>query len=302
MKRRSTLVTLLTLSLLAPLGALAQTGFSNLYVFGDSLSDNGNLATLPDYQFLQNAPFDNGFCNGERAVEILGERLALPVEPSFTGGTNYSVAGARASGLLPIDLSAQVAGFLVSHGGSAPSDALYLVFIGGNDIRDARDAVKESVANRLIKDATKAIDANLRALIDKGARSIMVVNSPDLGAIPESLVSRKLAQRATKMTNQFNSQLATKISRIEQDTGIDLVTFDLFTFFQTVMNSNQALGFTDKTDACYDSLGLDYLGDCSFDKFDEYVFFDAIHPTARVQERTGRAFYSVVPEPVQQPD
>lgn len=299
MKRRSSLTALLTLSLLAPLGAWAQSGFSNLFVFGDSLSDNGNLATLPSYQYLHDSPFDNGFCNGERAVEVLGDSLGLAVEPSYAAGTNYAVAGARARGLTPIDLGAQVAGFLLGHSGSAPSDALYVVFIGGNDIRDARDTSDNTTASRYVKDAARAIDINLRLLINAGAKSIMVVNSPNVGAMPESMVSKKLAQRATKMTTQFNSQLAARISQIEQDLGIDLVTFDLFDFFQTVLDNGQALGFTDKTDACYDSTNLVYLGDCSLDKFDQYFYFDAIHPTARVQGRAGRAFYAVVPEPAQ---
>jgi phospholipase/lecithinase/hemolysin len=59
---------LLCILLLAPL-SLTAAPFSKLVVFGDSLSDNGNLATLvPEYNFLNAPPYQHGFNNGMPAV------------------------------------------------------------------------------------------------------------------------------------------------------------------------------------------------------------------------------------------
>src|SRR6516164_3574154 len=70
--------------------------YSNLIVFGDSISDTGNgflftggVATAPPY-------FDGHFSNGPMWVEVLADRLGLPAPaPSLGGGTNYAFGGAE---------------------------------------------------------------------------------------------------------------------------------------------------------------------------------------------------------------
>ena len=99
--------------ILVPSQITAANSFSNIYIFGDSLSDTGNLAAFPDFNFLNQPPYDRGFSNGPRAVEFLAEALGLSADPSLylTGlsvGTNYAVAGARARGDEAIDLSSQI--------------------------------------------------------------------------------------------------------------------------------------------------------------------------------------------------
>lgn len=290
---------LLALCLSLPIGTSAQP-FSNLFVFGDSLSDTGNLAALPDFAFLNSPPYDKGFSNGDRAVEVLAKSLGLMVNPSLhligqSAGTNFAVAGARARETSPIDLPVQIGSFLLNNGSTAPSDALYVVFIGGNDVRDARDAANKHLAKQYIWDAAKSIDLSVRTLAAAGAKAIMVVNVTDLGAIPESLQSgnKKFSERATGLTEQFNRLLSRKMNRIEHDLGIDLVEFNLFQFFRLAIKDSIALGFTNKQDECFSSVTFMFNPDCNFDKF---VFFDEIHPTKRTHERTGRALFAVVPE------
>ena len=72
--------------------------FSSLWVLGDSLSDSGNLFTVsggtapdPDY-------YDDGrFQNGPNYADLLWQELGFSGElvPSYQGGTNYAVGGAR---------------------------------------------------------------------------------------------------------------------------------------------------------------------------------------------------------------
>jgi outer membrane lipase/esterase len=52
-------------------------GFSAEYVFGDSLSDNGNLAAALHTTFPNPPSFDNSFTNGPVAVQLLAESLGL---------------------------------------------------------------------------------------------------------------------------------------------------------------------------------------------------------------------------------
>src|SRR5262249_59298210 len=105
-------------------------------------------------------------------------------------------AGARAFNPGQGDLTDQVAGFLARPGGGgvAPSDALYVVWIGGNDIRIAGQSGNAATANTLVTNAVNAIAADVQTLINKGARTIVVPNAGDVGAIPEFAEQRPAAQ------------------------------------------------------------------------------------------------------------
>jgi hypothetical protein len=83
--------------------------------------------------------FSNGATWSERLARDLGAGgSAQPgFKPSGTG-TNYAVGAARAyEDGVNVNLPAQVAAFLTHTGGAAPSDALYVIEMGGNDVRDA---------------------------------------------------------------------------------------------------------------------------------------------------------------------
>ena len=56
--------------------------FSAEYVFGDSLSDNGNLAGLIG-AFPHPPSFDNSFTNGPVAVQLLAQSLGLSANASL---------------------------------------------------------------------------------------------------------------------------------------------------------------------------------------------------------------------------
>lgn len=197
---------LLILCLLAPLGIKAEEHPNSVYVFGDSLSDTGNLAAFRDVNFPPEPPFPGphpigtvGLCNpidifvsgigcgdiyfeqsrvsnGPVAVEVMAGRLGqgelgpslyfLPIAPG-PSDTNYAVAGALAGGPGPGDLNAQIGGFLLDHGLVAPPDALYVVIIGGNDVIDA---VKAAAA--LLQGADLGEDATPDAIIDAAIGAI----------------------------------------------------------------------------------------------------------------------------------
>lgn len=303
---------LLILCFLAPLASIAGT-YDKMFVFGDSLSDTGNLATLAlfsaeaaEFRFLNDAPYQKGFTNGPTAVVELAKLLNVPsLTPSLyllntISGTNFAVAGARAAGNEPIDLNTQVGAFLASQAGNAPDNALYILFIGGNDIRDMRDASNIKSVYSILQKANQNIRNNLALLIASGAKHIMVVNSPDIGKLPETSAlaanNPSLIGRASLYTQAYNKSLAESVKHIEEHTGVDLVLFDVFTLFNKIVTDNRALLFTNAKDACFSSVRFDYYSVCDTDQIDAFVYFDEIHPTRRVHERVGRAMFAVVPE------
>ncbi|SJM90202.1 SGNH/GDSL hydrolase family protein [Crenothrix polyspora] len=295
---------LLCVALLAPLPLIAAP-YTKLVVFGDSLSDSGNLASLPTYSFLNKSPYQHGFTNGAMAVSYLAKFLGLPLKPSLhldgtVNGNNFSVAGARAAGISGIDLNAQLAVFLQSQAGKARADTLYVIFLGGNDIRDMRDQ-PEKAAAALLNKATSNIQSALSQLATAGATHFLVVNSPDIGSIPETHAlaaasKPNLVSYASQRTSLFNKKLAQTVAQIDKKKGVKIVLFDLLSFFKGLGNNGKAYNFNDTQQACYSSAGFKYYPACNNAKMNSFLFFDEIHPTQRVHERLGRALFSVVPE------
>jgi len=298
---------LLLLCVLLSTHLSASDSFSRIYVFGDSLSDTGNIASLLGP--LPNPPFfNNRISNGAVSVEVLAAGVGLIVDASLhlTGpalGTNYAVAGARAGGSVAIDLPTQVNLFLANHGGVAPADALYIVFIGGNDVRDARDATDPVVAAGLIDAAVAAEVSQVNALIVSGAENVLVVNVPDIGSIPESGLLELLtgddtvSGRATGLTKRYNKSLKRQLKALKKITKADIDIFNLFEEFADIIEDGPENGFTNTSDACFSSVSLSFNAGCGFGaNFPQYIFFDEIHPTARVHAMIGQALLDEISE------
>lgn len=292
--------------------ATAQAEFSDIYVFGDSLSDSGNLAALPQFSFLTEYPYDDGFSNGPRAVQLLAAELGLNADPSLHligqfVGSNFAVSGARARAIpeaLPGDLADQLDAFFLSTSGVASAEALYVVFIGSNDVRDARDEPNNLLAHRILGDALQGIIAGTRALVRAGAQSVMVVNVADIGSLPETQIlaeqkrSFSFVQRATRLTKIFNGLLLRRIEVLEEELGVDVVVFDLFRMTEFVRNDGPALGLINVTDACFSSLTFTFFAVCEEGaKLDQFLFFDEMHPTAVAHDRLARGLFALVPAP-----
>lgn len=276
--------------------AFSSTAFSKLFVFGDSLSDTGNFASITSP--LPPPFFNNRISNGPISIDVLAQRLGFSAEASLhlvgpTIGTNYSVVGARSNGDTPIDLLAQVSAFLANQGGSAPSDALYIVFIGGNDVRDARDASGRQ-SKKIIKNAVGGQLRQIKRLIQAGARNIVVFNVADIGRIPETRLTalatnnRRLVRRASRVTRIHNFILRIGLKLIRKRHQVNLVEFDFFSVFSNLLDTASDQGFTNSTEGCFSQLTLSFNASCNFGaRFPEFVFFDEIHPTTRAHAIFG---------------
>lgn len=317
--------------LIAALNVNAQN-FSNIYVFGDSLSDNGNLIAL-------DPSVPQRFTNGPVAVEVIAAGLGLSLTPSLhllqspPFGNNYAIAGAKAidedgnEQTPDINLPTQVNAFLQINGGQAPSDALYIVLIGGNDIREARD-IKAGIVfatnfwERLMIhieatiSVTKAVQsqmAQINKLIAAGAQNILVANAPDIGAIPETgLVSagllaqsqtnyqkyqaKLLPEMVTGLSTTYNYLLRKNLRKVERQTGLDILEYDLFDFLTAQLNNADDLGFTNTTEACiwiFSQAGAINPA-CDFPAANTFLFWDEIHPTTRVHQGAGLELLEII--------
>ncbi len=243
--------------------------FSQLVIFGDSLSDTGNavealgsLAMDPNDDYYMNR-----FSNGPLWVEYLATQLQLPAPVSnlLSGtGRNYAFGGANTDGsgfvaFFINDIDEQVPDYL-SDGGPT-GDELIVVWGGANDFRDGQTNPNTPV-NSLIDDITR--------LYNNGGRNFMVVNLPLLGQVPEN---RGTADEALfdSLSTQFNAQLGTSLDNLETTLpGVEFFRVDAERLITDAIADPAALGFTNVTDPAMGLTGINA---------DEYLFWDDIHPT-----------------------
>jgi outer membrane lipase/esterase len=300
---RATAVFCLALLLGPSSYASAQPTINSIVVFGDSLSDPGNgfvftktNATPPDYSvnelLIPSAPYARGghhLSNGETWIEQFGRSvgLARSVNPAFKGSNpfamNFAIGTARArnDGVNP-SLSLLVGAFLQKTGGVAPADALYVIQIGGNDVRDALEALLSGQDPLpILQDAASAIAANVAALHAAGARQFLIWNVPDLGLTPAAgILAAQLSNPivpviASLATQGFNGLVTTNLLPVLGLPGIVVVPFDAFGLITSIASGPDQFGLTNVTDACI----TPNVPPFSCRTPDEYLFWDGIHPT-----------------------
>ncbi len=290
-----------------PYGAWAAP-FSNVIVFGDSLSDTGNafagtggtIPIVPPY-------FPGRFSNGPNYVEGLAAGLGLQATAVAFGGTNFAVGGARIGRFTPPLLAApsllDQGTLFLSHVPSADPTALYVVFGGANDVRDVAFGFAPLTT---IPTAVNDLATLITTLAQAGATNFLVPNLPNLGTTPEShavdLLSPGFAANATTLSRAFDTLLASRLASLEATLGLTIHSLDVFALLDSAVANPVAFGLSNVTEACIGqgNIGADItVGDSTpcVDP-DQYLFWDAIHPTAHGHAILATAaLHTVVPEP-----
>ncbi|NJO40800.1 MAG: hypothetical protein HC769_02760 [Cyanobacteria bacterium CRU_2_1] len=254
--------------------------FSNLVVFGDSLSDTGNFFSATGGIFPPSPPSFNGrLSNGPLWVDFIAPKLGLTRDEV----SNFAFLGALSGrenlsdALIPIanfpGLLDQIDTFAATTGANgADPDALYVVWAGSNDFLNLSDPQAVPTA---IADAVTNLATSIATLANLGAEKIIVPNASDLGTLPFSIESGTTTQ-ATLVSSAFNQALDQTLDQLEQTLGIDVISVDAFGFSQRIANAPEEFGFTNNTDPL--------IGQSGSVNPDEFVFFDEAHPTTRVHE------------------
>jgi phospholipase/lecithinase/hemolysin len=251
--------------------------YSAVFVYGDSLSDNGNLHAVSG---IPPAPYYNGrFSNGPVAVEQLAAQLAAPLFDFAWGGATTGVGNSGDGGSqtslgifgLPGMLS-ELAAYPVPP--ALVSSSLFVVWGGANDF-EAGGSVTTSIAD------INAIVASLEA---SGATHILVPGLPDLGLTPEFYGD----PTATLFSQQFNLGLQSTLPS-------NVIYSDVYGLLNSVTQNPGAYGFTNVTTPCFNGITV-----CA--NPDQYLFWDQIHPTTAADALLASQFQSnVSPAPVPEP-
>ncbi len=270
------------LSFLFPLRVFAAS-FTEIYVFGDSLSDTGNLFAATDGLVPPSRFYSQGRVSNDRLwIEYLAEDLGATT-------TNYAFAGATTGNdntFVPglIGLEQQITNFQTTNSFADP-DALYVVWAGSNDYLGAG-----------VTDPSVPVDnlaSSITTLADYGAENFLVVNLPDLGQLPATSNS-DFSSSLTALTEAHNAGLDIALNSLSLSYDINIYDLDVNSLFTNAIASPELFGFTNVTDAC--------LGDPSCQNPDQYLFWDNLHPTTAAHELIGdlaleRLNSQPIPEP-----
>lgn len=290
--------------------AAGRVPYAGIVVFGTSLSDSGNAFELwgatntpPDYLLdpllVPSAPYARGgqhFSNGPTWVEQFARSIGLAgsVRPAFVGSnpdaTNYAVGAARArDDRINVNLPEQASSFLQQSGGMAAPDALYVIEIGGNDVRDA---LVEYASGRdggpILRAANESIATSIQTLHGAGARTFLVWRTPNIGRTPAlralDQVNPGAAQLATLVTQAFNQGLDGIVAQLEALPGIEIDRLDAYALIEKLVARPADFGLTNVTRACLTPT----IAPFSCQTPDEFLFWDGIHPTRAVHAITAR--------------
>ena len=283
----------------------AEDEHNRLVFFGDSLSDPGNYylafgqVSQAPFAPIPDAPYDIGGGHHYTDGRTWAEQLAAQLDTPFSGRpalarpgefTNYAVGRARARANAPAfsayDLSSQVGLFLTDFRGHAPADAIYVIWIGANDLDDALQALATdpsgATSGAIAQTAIETVAANIEALYAAGARTFLIPDLPDLGDTPAvRALGPAAVGAAAQLTGLYNQGLQQALAQLQVLPQAHFIQFDVDGLVQQVIADPAAFGLDDVVDAC---LAFFTTVDPICARPRRHLFWDGIHPTVAGHE------------------
>jgi Ca2+-binding RTX toxin-like protein len=294
------------------------TAVSGVYVFGDSLVDPGNA--LKAANFLDSLPFtsapdraptaDKGyflgrFSDGYNFADLISNKLVLTAtkatfpygfEDPLLGipinwggrpsGVNLSFAYGGAQALqgdeVVPDLDTQTDAYRTYP--AADPNALYIVTIGGNDVRELVPRSDAPTTGEAAAAQLRAIAGEIAQevgqLFQFGARHVLVTGIPDIGLLPYYTGSSNeaaLRGLASDYSQSLDELVTAALGALVLAAGSSLHQFSLLDFGEKLIATPAAYNLTNLTQARTIVQGgaLDPVGS-------GFLFFDDVHPSAQV--------------------
>lgn len=268
---------------------MASQPVSNIVIFGDSLSDKGNLYEYMEHQIPPSPPYFEGrFSNGPIWIEQL-INLYYPNKPQLHL-FDYAFGGAIVAGKNDEDtvfsLQHEIERYLSIHKDSAQNDSLFMMWIGANNYL----GIPED-ADKIIAEVNQGISDSLDNLAKKGAKHIVVISLPDLGRLPFA-IEFGFEQQLSYFSEAHNLLLTKTVEDMKvKYPDVQWLYFDVNKMLYDEINYPERYGFNDVRTPCYkpdnnsgqpqslmemveNTQPQQSTMDCK-----GYLFFDLVHPT-----------------------
>jgi phospholipase/lecithinase/hemolysin len=262
----------------APSPQLAST-IPNLFIFGDSFSDQGNLFKLTHSLIPPNPPYFEGrFSNGLIWVDYFAAQLGIPQDAI----TNYAISGAKTGrenigkfGTLPglLDEVDTYATRVTDHG--ANSEDLFIIWAGSTDFVEFKENPTSDAAATFAQTAAVNIATAVTELINLGAEKIVVLNVMDFGLIPCAR-QLNLSEPATTLAVFFKYALRQAIASLKHYYSIDITEVDLFSLSRRIAETPEDFGFSNLADPLIKQIAPAHP--------EQYLWWDEVHPTTQAHE------------------
>jgi thermolabile hemolysin len=236
---------------------------NELYVFGDSLSDVGNIFRATGGVYPSSPPYFQGrYSNGLVWVEYLTSELELTAKQNVNFACGGATTGSSGINGIP-GLLTQVYSFTKTREQLNP-DGLYIFWAGANDyIYGAANTAPP------IENITQAI----ASLSLAGAKKFLVANLPDLGNLPATR-NNSNSRALNSLTIAHNLGLEKSLDALKQKlgSGTQIINFDVNSLYKETFSNPEKFGLTNVTHACLSNIS-------SGESADKFLFWDGIHPT-----------------------
>ncbi len=226
------------------------------------------------------------------------------------GGTDFAIGGSvtgitgenTGPGVALTDLAAQISYFHTAVAAPA-ANALYTVWSGSNDLLNlvtASNFASLQASGAAAADVTASVAnevASVNSLIAGGAKSLLVLNVPDLGKTPEALaLGATVDAAASSLASSFDQQLASALQS-DNTSAAHVSVEDAYGLIDNAVANPAAYGLKDVVDPVYTgSFTQDNGTLASTDPAvqDQYLFFDHLHPTETGQMATAQGAMSAI--------
>jgi phospholipase/lecithinase/hemolysin len=168
--------------------------------------------------------------------------------------------------------------FLERSAGAAPGQVLYVIEMGGNDIRDAFQLYATGGnGSAVLAQALVSIAANVQRLYQAGAREFLVWTAPNVGLTPAIRSLGTGAQGLAGLVSQaFNAGLDGTLTQLAIGLpGTSFARLDAFRVLNDIVADPTPINLTTVTTACI----TPNVAPFSCKDADAFLFWDGIHPT-----------------------
>ncbi|KAH7528288.1 hypothetical protein FEM48_Zijuj05G0056700 [Ziziphus jujuba var. spinosa] len=311
--------------------------FKRIYAFGDSFTDTGNTKSVngpSGFGHVSNPPYGstffhhptNRYSDGRLVIDFVAQSLNLPFLPPYlkqknaSQGVNFAVAGSTAINhqffvkhnltldITPQSIQTQLLWFnefLESLGCSATEteckaadfeDSLF--WVGEIGVNDYAYTVGSSIPDDMIRMlAISSFTGFLQALLEKGAKYVVVQGLPMSGCLPLAMSLAPETDRdeigcVKSVNNQsysHNAVLQSKLQDLRKQFPRAVITYvDYWNAYLTVMKNPAKYGFTERFRACcgsgepynfnvFATCGTPLASACKIPS--QYINWDGVHLT-----------------------
>lgn len=291
--------------------ASAQSQYSGIVIFGDSLSDPGNIPKFFGIDYPPPPYFENQFSNGPVYAKYLDSLFGIssPLQDYAIGGAKTGVGnigglpGNPSIGLPNAGIDGEISLYLQSKPTPTAGD-LFIVWGGANDYLDLVQSfsglglsgaklkayltaptgpVTVSVGN-LVADVTR--------LAQIGVKNFVVPNLPDLGATPLLNGKPITARQGAALSELHNQALAAAMGQLQQQLHVNITIVDVGAVFKGVLANPAQFGVdpAHTTQECIQSPAC-------VANHQNYLFWDDVHPTGLLQQELSEVFLASLDGP-----